>query len=99
MNRRLAELLWPGQDAIGRRFKEAGESSPWMEVVGVTTTGKYRLLFEDPQPYFYVPIAQNYTALKYFTCAAASLLSDSPGMWSALFMASSRTFRYTTCRA
>ena len=35
-----------------------------MEVVGVTTTGKYRLLFEDPQPYFYVPIAQNYTALR-----------------------------------
>jgi hypothetical protein len=64
VNRRLADLLWLGQDAIGRRFKEAGESSPWMEVVGVTTTGKYRLLFEDPQPYFYVPIAQNYTALR-----------------------------------
>jgi predicted permease len=64
VNRRLADLLWLGQDAIGRRFKEAGESSPWMEVVGVTTAGKYRLLFEDPQPYFYVPIAQNYTALR-----------------------------------
>lgn len=64
VNRRLADLLWPGQDAIGRRFKEAGESGPWMKVVGVTTTGKYRVLFEDPQPYFYVPIAQNYTALR-----------------------------------
>jgi predicted permease len=64
VNRRLADLLWPGQDAIGRRFKEAGDSSPWMEVAGVTATGKYRLLFEDPQPYFYVPIAQNYTALR-----------------------------------
>jgi predicted permease len=63
VNRRLADLLWPGQDAIGRRFKEAGES-PWMAVVGVTTTGKYKLLFEDPQPYFYVPVAQNYTALR-----------------------------------
>jgi ABC-type antimicrobial peptide transport system permease subunit len=30
----------------------------------VTTTGKYKLLFEDPQPYFHVPIAQNYTALR-----------------------------------
>jgi putative ABC transport system permease protein len=35
-----------------------------MEVVGVTTTGKYRFLFEDPQPYFYVPIAQEYTGLR-----------------------------------
>lgn len=64
VNRRLADLLWPGQDAIGRSFKAAGEDSPWMEVVGVTATGKYRLLFEDPQPYFYVPIAQHDTALR-----------------------------------
>lgn len=64
VNRRLADLLWPGQDALGRRFREAGEGSPWMEVVGLTATGKYRLLFEEPQPYFYVPIAQHYTALR-----------------------------------
>jgi ABC-type lipoprotein release transport system permease subunit len=35
-----------------------------MEVVGVTNTGKYRFLFEDPQPYFYVPSAQEYTELR-----------------------------------
>jgi predicted permease len=64
VNRRLADLLWPGQDAIGRRFKEVTDGSPWMEVAGVTATGKYRLLFEDPLPYFYVPIAQQYTALR-----------------------------------
>ncbi len=64
VNRRLADLLWPDQDAIGRRFKEVTEDSPWMEVVGVTPTGKYQLLFEDPLPYYYVPIAQHYTALR-----------------------------------
>ena len=64
VNRRLADLLWPGRDPIGRRFREAAEGSPWMEVVGVTSTAKYELLFEDPQPYFYVPIAQHYTALR-----------------------------------
>jgi predicted permease len=64
VNRRLADLLWPDQDAIGRRFKEVTEGSPWMEVVGVTRTGKYQLLFEDPLPYYYVPIAQHYTALR-----------------------------------
>ena len=30
----------------------------------MTNTGKYRFLFEDPQPYFYVPIAQEYIALR-----------------------------------
>jgi predicted permease len=64
VNRRLAELLWPGQDAIGRRFSQAGPDGPWLEVVGVTGTGKYRFLFEDPQPYFYVPLAQEYSALR-----------------------------------
>jgi predicted permease len=64
VNRRLADLLWPDQDAVGRRFKGVAAGSPWMEVVGVTPTGKYQLLFEDPLPYFYVPIAQHYTALR-----------------------------------
>jgi predicted permease len=64
VNRRFADLLWPRQDAVGRRFREGREGSPWMEVVGVTGTGKYRLLFEDPLPYYYVPVAQRYTALR-----------------------------------
>jgi predicted permease len=64
VNERLAEMLWPGQDALGRRFSSSGPDGPWIEVVGVTRTGKYRTLFEDPLPYFYVPIAQNYTGLR-----------------------------------
>jgi len=60
----LADMLWPGQDAIGRLFSEAGPDGPWLEVVGITETGKYRFLFEDPQPYFYVPVAQQYCALR-----------------------------------
>jgi MacB-like periplasmic core domain len=64
VNRRLADVLWPAEDAIGRRFSQAGPEGPWLEVVGVTATGKYRFLFEDPQPYFYVPLAQEYSALR-----------------------------------
>jgi ABC-type antimicrobial peptide transport system permease subunit len=33
-------------------------------VIGVTQTGKYRFLFENPQPYYYVPIAQEYAAMR-----------------------------------
>jgi hypothetical protein len=64
INRRLADILWPGQDPLGRRFSQAGSDGPWMEVVGVTPTGKYNFLFEDPQPYFYVPAAQEYTTMR-----------------------------------
>ena len=63
VNQRLTDILWPDQIAIGRRFIEAGASRR-LEVVGVTGTGKYRLLFEDPQPYFYVPLAQEYSGLR-----------------------------------
>ena len=60
----FADMLWPGQDPIGRRFKPPGPDGHWIEVVGVANTGKYQFLFEDPQPYFYVPIAQEYTGLR-----------------------------------
>ncbi len=64
VNERLAEELWPHQDPLGKRFSFTGQEGPWVEVVGVTKTGKYHLLFEDPQPYFYVPLAQFSTGLR-----------------------------------
>lgn len=64
VNERLADMLWPGQDPIGRRFKSPGPDGHWIEVVGIVKTGKYQFLFEDPQPYLYVPIAQEYTGLR-----------------------------------
>jgi predicted permease len=64
VNQRLADMLWPARDPIGQRFRSAGKGSAWVEVVGVTDTGKYEFLFEHPQPYFYAPIAQEYTGLR-----------------------------------
>jgi predicted permease len=63
VNAQLARALWPGQNPIGRQFSEWPGGMP-LEVVGVAATSKYRLLFEDPQPYFYVPLAQRDTALR-----------------------------------
>jgi predicted permease len=63
VNAQLAHALWPGADPIGRQFQEAPGSPP-LQVVGVAATSKYRLLFEDPQPYFYVPLSQRYSALR-----------------------------------
>jgi predicted permease len=75
VNQRLAEIWWPDGDPIGRRFRPAGSADAWVEVVGVTTTGKGRFLFEDPQPGFYVPIAREYTGLRVLQ-VRASVLPD-----------------------
>jgi putative ABC transport system permease protein len=64
VNQRLADTLWAGLDPIGRRFRQAGTDQPWLRVVGLTGTGKYRSIFEDPTPYFYVPLAQQFTAMR-----------------------------------
>jgi predicted permease len=62
INRTMAERFWPRKDAIGKRFSMNGEAGPFAEVVGVARDGKYQTLGEDPQPYFYVPVAQNFVS-------------------------------------
>jgi predicted permease len=64
VNRRLAEMLWPGRDPIGRHFSHTGPRGPWLEVVGVTGAGKYWSLFEQPRPFFYIPLAQSYSSIR-----------------------------------
>jgi predicted permease len=59
VNESMARRLWPGQDAIGRRFR-FGRNGPWIEVVGVAADGKYVMLAEEPRTYFYLPLAQEY---------------------------------------
>jgi macrolide transport system ATP-binding/permease protein len=58
VNERMAQILWPGEDAIGKRIYIGPESHDAIEVVGVAPTGKYRTLAEDPKPYYYSPMAQ-----------------------------------------
>ena len=35
VSRRLADRLWPGEDAVGKRVRQARPDSPWIAVVGV----------------------------------------------------------------
>ncbi|HUE83015.1 MAG TPA: ABC transporter permease [Pyrinomonadaceae bacterium] len=59
VNERMAQMLWPGEDAVGKRiFIGTGSKSGPIEVVGVAKTGKYRNLAEDPRPYYYYPVSQ-----------------------------------------
>jgi len=56
--------MWPGENAIGRRFRMQGNDTSWMEVVGVSKDGKYNFIFQDPTMYFFVPMAQHYRAMR-----------------------------------
>jgi predicted permease len=59
VNETMARKLWPGQDAIGKRFR-FGRNGDWIEVVGVARDGKYVMLGEEPRAYFYLPVSQQY---------------------------------------
>lgn len=58
VNQRMAEMLWPGERAIGKRILVGADNRDPLEVVGVVKTGKYRNLAEDPRPFYYYPMAQ-----------------------------------------
>ena len=58
VNQRMAQMLWPGESAIGKRIFIGADSRDPLEVVGVVKTGKYRNLAEDPKPFYYYPLSQ-----------------------------------------
>ena len=58
VNERMAQMLWPGESAIGKHIFIGANSPDAIEVVGVVKTGKYRSLAEDPRPYYYSAMAQ-----------------------------------------
>jgi predicted permease len=60
VNEHFARRFWPGQDAIGRRFRAKGE---WRTIVGVAKAGKYNRLDEPASPFFYLPYRQGVPSL------------------------------------
>ncbi len=62
VNETMARHFWSGESPIGKRFSVTSDAGPFVEIVGVARDGKYRVLAEDPQPYFYVPLTQHFSA-------------------------------------
>ena len=62
VNETMARHFWSGENPIGKRFSVTSDAGPFVEIVGVARDGKYRVLAEDPQPYFYVPLTQHFSA-------------------------------------
>ena len=61
INDALARRSWPGQDAVGRRFKLGPQDSdgPWYSVVGVVGNMRRQGLEREALPQMFVSLAQN----------------------------------------
>lgn len=55
-----AQHFWPGQNAIGKRFRFTTDNA-LREVVGVVANSVTVAIGEDPQPLIYVPLDQQFT--------------------------------------
>ncbi len=66
INETMAKTFWPNEDALGRRFKTKDSDHKWaeFEVIGIVQDGKYKGIVEDPMPFFYKPLAQEYMSLR-----------------------------------
>ncbi|REJ73235.1 MAG: hypothetical protein DWQ30_24980 [Acidobacteria bacterium] len=58
VNETMAQRFWPGENPVGRQFRFFGMDP--VEVIGVARDIKYNNPGEDPQPYAYLPLEQQY---------------------------------------
>jgi putative ABC transport system permease protein len=59
INKRMADLFWPGEEAVGRRFSYASPDSQKFEVVGIIGDVRSFGLTRAVQPEFYRTLDQN----------------------------------------
>jgi predicted permease len=60
----MANKLWPGQDALGKRFSNSEPSGPFIQVVGIAKQGKYNDPVDTTTMFYYEPLAQNFRSFE-----------------------------------
>src|SRR5215212_416251 len=76
--RRLMPELQTTAEAIGKRFSFRGPDGPFRRIIGVAVAGKYFNIAEDPRPFIWTPMTQDYQS-------SGSLLVRTKGNPEALF--------------
>ncbi len=59
INQTMAGQFWKGKDPLGRRFKFFGDQD-YSTVIGVAKNAKYNGVQEEPIPFIYLPLKQNF---------------------------------------
>jgi predicted permease len=63
INQTMAQEFWPGEDAVGKRFKLSAGSDRWIQIVGIARDSKVLDLTTETPPYFYLVLDQDYAEL------------------------------------
>ena len=64
INEEMARHYWPSQDALGRHFIRNGKVNHPLEVVGVAKNNYVNLMSTAAQPFFYIPLSQDYVSIE-----------------------------------
>jgi predicted permease len=86
VNQTLAKKLFGSEDVVGRHFRTGRDELIDTEVVGVARDGKYGEVTESPQPYLYLPLAQN-------SCSEVVVIGTTSGDPHALLPAARKAVR------
>ena len=57
VNETMVARYWRGQSPVGQRLQVKGK---WVQVVGVAADSKYASMRENPKPFFYAPLRQDF---------------------------------------
>ena len=61
VNEAMAQVLWPGTDALGKRVRSvrSDDDAPWVEIIGVARNVQHQGLMIDTEPKLYLPAEQS----------------------------------------
>ena len=61
VNEAMAQVLWPGTDALGKRVRlvRSDDDAPWVEIIGVARNVQHQGLMIDTEPKLYLPAEQS----------------------------------------
>ena len=96
VNDTMAARYWPGESAIGKRFKMGGPDNarPMMSIVGVVKTSRHNAIVEEPRAEMYLPHAQLPTTTGVGVARTMALVIKAEGDPLALIAAVRETVRH-----